>query len=604
MLILVGLWAALGVLCAGAGLALMGSAASLFVRASDRLLFASFLGLAVIGAALLAWSLVAPVTPVALIVCTALALAGVVAQPAARANVLKILTDLNLGALATGLVLAVLFAERSTAAGDLFDAGAYHVGIVRWLSEYGTVHGIALIQARFGFVSSWLAWSAALDHGDLAGRIGTVMNGFLLLLCLGQLLLVTLRMWRNRREAPDLLVLLAWLILLPSILGWDMRSSPSPDIPVFAFGIVIPWAMLVIESQAASPLAASRARFMVLLLGAGAFLMKLSGAPLLAASALYFVWAHPRGWLSRFGVASVACAAFLGLLALAGLVSSGCAFFPSPWLCADLPWSVGRDGAQIITDLIRKWALGTLDQPELRGMALLAAWIRSNADSARWIALSLVAAVWLLLRRDRLNVAGLAWASAVTIIGLPFLLFTAPAGRFGTTYLILLPLLALLTLRAPLADMSRRIASPVARRRFAIAVTAVGALHIALPLYKEFINSKLRAMTYESLAHRKQGDPTVNAFNARWWLIPNRYADLPGFTAARAYNFDYSMPPTTTALCWHHALPCAYENLAHVRLRNATLGFSAGFEREPGAAPERKRSGWNRRGQRRRESSG
>jgi hypothetical protein len=590
-LILIALWAALALLCAGAGLALMGPAATLFVRTWDRFLFASFLGLAAIGAVLLAWSLVAPVTPWALILCAAVALAGGVAQPAARASVLKILTDLNLAALATGIVLAVLFAERSTAAGDLNDAGAYHVGIVRWLSEVGTVHGIALIQARFGFVSSWLAWSAAFDHGDLAGRIGTVMNGFLLLLCLGQLLLVTLRMWRNQREASDFLVLLAWLILLPSILGWDMRSSPSPDIPLFVFGVVIAWAMLVIESQAKSQPAASRARFMVLLLGAGAFLMKLSGAPLLAASALYFVWAQPQGRFFRLGAAGVACTTFLGLLALAGLVSSGCAFFPWPRLCADLPWSVGRDGAQVITDVIRRWAWGTLDQPELHGMALLTAWIKSNADSARWIALSLVAAVWLLLRRNRLNVAGLGWASAISIIGLPFLLFTAPAGRFGTTYLILLPLLALLTLRAPLADMCRRIAGPVALRRLAIAVTALGALHIALPLYKEFINSKLRAMTYESLAHRKQGDPAANAFNARWWLVPNRYADLPGFTAARAYDFDYSVPPTTTALCWHHALPCTYENLAHVRLRNAALGLSAGFEREPGTAPERKRSG-------------
>ena len=76
MLTLVVLWVALGLLCAGAGLALMGPAAALFVRAWDRLLFASFLGLVAIGAALLAWSLVAPVTPLALIVCAALALAG------------------------------------------------------------------------------------------------------------------------------------------------------------------------------------------------------------------------------------------------------------------------------------------------------------------------------------------------------------------------------------------------------------------------------------------------------------------------------------------------------------------------------------------------
>jgi hypothetical protein len=249
MLTLLVLWAVIAVLCAGTGLALMGFAAGLFARAADRLFFALLLGLAVIGGVLLAWSLLAPVGPWPLALCACLALAAVCAQPAVRSSIPEILTDRELrGILAAGLVLAVLFAERSTAAGDLDDAGGYHVGIVRWLSEYGTVHGMALIHDRLGFASSWLAWSAAFDHGELAGRTGTVMNGFLLLLCLGQLLLVMQRIWRGRAQAPDLFVLLAWLVVLSPILRWDMRTSPSPDIPLYVFGIAIPWAILVIES--------------------------------------------------------------------------------------------------------------------------------------------------------------------------------------------------------------------------------------------------------------------------------------------------------------------------------------------------------------------
>lgn len=586
MLILVLLWAALGLLCAGAGLALMGPSAALFVRPADRLLFAAFLGLAVIGAVLLAWSLAAPVNPMALVLCAALALAGVVAQPAARASVREILADRSLvTAFGASLVLAALFAERSTAAGDLNDAGGYHVGIVRWLSEYGTVHGMALVHDRLGFVSSWLAWSAAFNHGELAGRTGTLMNGFLLLLCLGQLLLVTLRLWRERPQAPDILALLAWLVLLPPILRWDMRTSPSPDIAMFVFCIVIAWAMLVVESQATSQVAASRARFMVLLLAAGAFLMKLSGTPLLVAGGLYFVWAQRRGWLPRLGIAGATCAAFLGLLGAVGLVASGCAFFPWPRLCTELPWSIGRAGAQLTADVIRNFALGTLDRPQLQGIELLADWIKSNSKSARWIAFSLVAAVWLLVRRKRIDIAGLGWASAVGAVGVPFLLLTAPAGRFGWGYLILLPLLALLTLRVPLGEMLFRwVANPATRRRLGIAVTVVGALHVTLPLYKEFVESKTRARTHESIAHRKQGDPMVNAFNAKWWLVPNRYADLPGFAAARAYDFDYSIPPQATSLCWHHALPCTHVNLENVRLRDANMGLSAGFEHERAAA--------------------
>ena len=470
-------------------------------------------------------------------------------------------------------------------AGALEDAGAYHVGSIRWLSEYGTVHGSALIVARFGFVSSWFAWSAALNHGELVGRIGTVMNGLLLLLCLGQLLVVTLRLWRKTAAAADLLVLFAWIIMLPSFFGWDMRTSPSPDIPLLIFGVVIAWAMLVIEPQAGSraidlDAALARARLMVLLLGTGAFLIKVSGAPLLAASALYYVWAQRQGWITRCGIAALTCTAMLGVLAAAGVISSGCAFYPSALLCTDLPWSVGREGAQAMTEVIRQFARGNLDQPQLQGPALIMAWIRSNADSTRWMVLSIIAGAWLLLRRSQLNVAGLGWASMIGFIGLPFLLLTAPAGRFGTTYIIILPLLVLVALCDSLGHLLRRIARPATLRRMSIAITALGVVYMAMPLYKEFIYSRLRAISYASLAHRKQGNPSLNELNARWWLVPNRYADAPGFTSARAYDFDYAMPPKTTSLCWHHALPCSYESLAHVRLRDVKAGLSAGFVRE------------------------
>jgi len=561
----------------------MGPAATLFARLGDRLLMAVFLGMAVIGAVLLAWSLAAPVGPLAFAFCAAATLAGVIAQAASRASVLKTRNELSPAALGICLVLTVLFAERSTVAGDLNDAGGYHVGIVRWLSEYGTVHGMALIHDRLGFVSSWFAWSAVFNHGDLAGRIGTMMNGFLLLLCLAQLMLVTLRIWRNRIEAPDFLVLLAWLILLPSFLRWDMRSSPSPDLPVLVYGIVIVWAILIIESQAAPDCAASRGRFMVLLIGMGAFLVKLSAAPLLAAGGLYFVFARRQGRAMRLAIAGFAGAIFLGILALAGLVSSGCMFFPLPWLCLDLPWSVGHEGAQRTASVIRNFALGNLDQPQVGGTALLAAWIHNNGDAARWIGLSAIAAIPLVLRRNQMNVPGIGWAAIVSVVGLPYFLIMAPALRFGWSYLVILPLLALITVRAPLAAFLYRLApNPVARRGIGIAVTIVGVIHVTAPLYKEVIDAKFRAKSYESIAHRKQGDPAVNAFNAHWWLVPNQYADLPGFTTERAGDFDYAIPPRSTSLCWHHALPCSSDKLADVRLRDASVGLSAGFQRPPG----------------------
>ena len=158
----------------------------------------------------------------------------------------------------------------------------------------------------------------------------------------------------------------------------------------------------------------------------------------------------------------------------------------------------------------------------------------------------------------------------------------APALRFGWSYLVLLPLLALISFRVPLAAFLHHLApNSIARRGLGSVITVVGAMHVMAPLYKDLIDAKFRAKSYESIAHRKQGDSSVNAFNPQWWLLPNRYADLPGFTTAHARDFDYAVPPRATSLCWHHALPCSSDNLANVRMRDATMGYSGGFQRSP-----------------------
>jgi hypothetical protein len=588
VLTLVVLWLTLGGLCAATGLALMGPAASLFPRSGDRFAFAVFLGLGTDGALLLAWSLIAPVGPLALLVCAALAFTAVAAQPAARASLRGCIGAARAGlsglSIAAGLALILLFAERTTAAGNLNDSGGYHVPLVRWLAEYGTVRGVALVQNRFGFVSSWLAWSAAFDHGPLAGRIGTLMNGFLFLLCLGQLCIVTRRIWRRAFSAPDLLILMAWFIQLPTIAHWDMRTSPSPDLYVFAVIIALAWAMLVIEAHAPqvpdpSPVL-QRARFAVMLLGLGAFLVKLSAAPLAAAGGLYYIGAQRSGRPRRLAVALVVGALFAGVLASAGLLSAGCAFFPWPHLCADVPWSVGRDAAVQATIVVRDFTLGPVPHPELHGVDVLPLWLENNYDVVRWLIASAIAGAWLFARRRTFDIPGLGWAAIVPAVGIPYFMITAPSIRFGWSYLMLLPLLALITLRRHIARLTVRwIASAPLRRRLAVLLLLAGVIHVIEPLYKEFSDFKRRAVPFASFDARKQGDPQVNAFNERWWLLPNAYAEQPGFSLARAADFNYAVAPNSTWLCWHHALPCATSDLAAVRLRDSAEGFAAGFRR-------------------------
>ena len=39
------------------------------------------------------------------------------------------------------------------------DSAIYHLGLMKWLNQFGIVPGIALINERFGYTSSWFSFS-------------------------------------------------------------------------------------------------------------------------------------------------------------------------------------------------------------------------------------------------------------------------------------------------------------------------------------------------------------------------------------------------------------------------------------------------------------
>src|SRR3569833_154457 len=64
------------------------------------------------------------------------------------------------------------------------DDGLYYSTTIRWLQEYGTVKGIANINPRVGFNSSWHILQAAFGFQYLHIGLFNDLNGLLLLLVL------------------------------------------------------------------------------------------------------------------------------------------------------------------------------------------------------------------------------------------------------------------------------------------------------------------------------------------------------------------------------------------------------------------------------------
>ena len=151
-------------------------------REGDRLLIALWLGMILLSTSYLAAALLIPLTfwvglGIALSISSLSLSIGTV-----RAEVKKLAQSLSLRLLGFWSVLSIAIATIMTQEITWVDTKLYHLGAIRWLSDYGIVPGIALIQNRFGWISSWFALVTSLNPPWVEYRATAVLNGFVLML--------------------------------------------------------------------------------------------------------------------------------------------------------------------------------------------------------------------------------------------------------------------------------------------------------------------------------------------------------------------------------------------------------------------------------------
>jgi hypothetical protein len=181
---------------------------SIFLHFGDRLITAIWLGLLTIATILLGLSTILPLSPAISFILIATLSAGAVSTAAARHDLGTALQFLTRPvALTLGLV-AVVAAWDAAGFVEAYDTGLYHYQLTRWLSEYGTIPGLALIHHEFGLSSSWFALAAPFDFGLFRGRISGLLGGLAIFLSLVHFALAVSRILERRANKAD------WFLVL------------------------------------------------------------------------------------------------------------------------------------------------------------------------------------------------------------------------------------------------------------------------------------------------------------------------------------------------------------------------------------------------------
>ncbi|MEQ8963577.1 MAG: hypothetical protein RLP02_37675, partial [Coleofasciculus sp. C2-GNP5-27] len=272
--------------------------------------------------------------------------------------------SLIVGFITLELIIAALTSQKIV----WFDTGLYHFGSIRWMSQFGAVNGLALINGKFGFTSSWFALAAPLTSPIFGSRVSAITNGFIFLLAILQSLITLNQIVRRKGRLSDWFLLIFSAIAILVYTGTALTGSPilisfSPDVTVaFIIGVTA-WSILVISHSAQSSLGNNDtktplfdAKTIPLILSAGAVTVKLSALPLLPIGFLFYLIGNQfKLQIKRLLTGGAITLLILSPMVLYSLTTSGCPLYPSTFMCLDLPWSVPIEEAIKETKPIKFW---------------------------------------------------------------------------------------------------------------------------------------------------------------------------------------------------------------------------------------------------------
>lgn len=606
MIFLMTAWSLLLIFSFWIGAALLEiSKETVFKRIGDRFVISVWLGIIVIANMLLAISLFSRLTILILsLLLVSLVLFSIVLN---RGNQIKCLVVFFSPGMMAGWV--ALLAGISFVATQIvvwFDTGGYHFGLIKWLSHYGAVPGLALIYYGFGYTSSWFALASPFNDWLLDGRAGAVTGGFAFLMMILHFWIAINRIVSLRGKFEDWFLAVSSLLAMAVITRYEIYVSPSTDLPVIILTIVTAWTILIISRARA--LGASEtgsgkedSGVIPLIFAAGAFSIKASALPLLAVATAFYLLLRKISLGRAMRVVAIVLIILLPFFAVQ-TVTSGCLLYPSSWLCLDLPWVVGADKIKAVSEQIVKAAQwDTITPPGGASWRWLLQWPRREVFQAALILLGLLSFA---LSFKKLRGGALRWAKwpvGVGISGFLYTLILGPTWRYSLGYLSIIAGL-FISLNCHERFVAWQKGHLGLRKIFssaAISVFILFALAVTIPSLSLMVNNlsafnSLRPRLHEAV---RKGDITADLYDQPRILLPPKIVnfwlrtDNPQKFVFSVFDLELAQirvndihlyKPKNGYQCWDAPLPCSqmltYEG---IRLRDPTRGIGGGFARTP-----------------------
>jgi hypothetical protein len=264
-----------------------------------------------------------------------------------------------------------------------YDDGLYYSTTIRWAEEYGVVKGLANLNPRIGFNSSWHTLQALFSFHYIPLGNFNDLNGLLLLIGFSYSLRGLGLLLKKDYRLSVLLNALLFIPLLAFHFGSsgdfllynvNYISSPSADVPVcLLLWLTFTW---TIEMDELSPERQQWQGFFIVLAAVFLFTIKPSAAPVLLLCIYYFAKAMVRRQFMKGSCMIIAAMVMAGPWIARNIIVSGYVLFPFSGLdIFDVDWKLPMKHVQWFENSVRTYAI----DPELElGKPLnmpLSAWV-------------------------------------------------------------------------------------------------------------------------------------------------------------------------------------------------------------------------------------
>jgi hypothetical protein len=328
----------------------------------------------------------------------------------------------------------------------------------------------------------------------------------------------------------------------------------------------------------------------VLMLALCTISLKPSAAPIVVVAGVFYWFSSSLRWSTRLLSGAIASVAAVPVV-LANVTSSGCPLYPNSAFCLDVPWGVGKAGAQEVAAGIADW--GRWRDASAAGTPAgnwVVAWI-SQPEKLVLMSFCAVCLVGFFALRGWRAGRSVLYALGLALFGTAFVFVSAPNPRFGVGYFALYPAM-LLAAAGPKFEPLARGQSSAARgfnRPAALAylVVAIAGLVAAQGAWREFrvrqeiARAGAAQLPVESeFLHRLLEPPAVASSPGDLVVVKNRKLSRVGrfeLATDRWNGIEYRSPQDRDQ-CWGAALPCVPAPLeGDVGLRSPANGFQSGF---------------------------